>query len=375
MRKTYLIIIGVSLLLSSCIQKEKEQSPSGNEISENPIPILDITQANRLALLPMECVGQEYPNKLNQTLSGDQDLKSPEALHPAFYGCFDWHSSVHGHWSLVRLLKEFPDLDESETIRNLLLTRISAENILQEIEYFKIEHNRTYERTYGWAWLLKLAEELETWDDPLGKELSSNLNPLTELIINMYIEFLPKLNYPIRVGTHTNTAFGLSFAFDYALTSSNEALKSAIITRAKDFYYNDKNCPMQWEPGGYDFLSPCLQEADIMRKVLSKEEFEQWLQEFLPDLSNPAYKLEPGIVSDRSDGHLVHLDGVNFSRAWCLYGIAGFLPEYSHLKQIADDHINHSLSSITDGNYEGGHWLASFAIYALKERPVPAPSR
>ena len=369
MRKTYIIIFGISLLFSSCNQNKTEQSYSEIKNSESAIQILDITQANRLARLPMDCVGQEYPNKLNQTLSGEQDLKSPEELHPAFFGCFDWHSAVHGHWSLVRLLKEFPDLDESETIRNLLLTRISAENILQEIEYFKIEHNKTFERTYGWAWLLKLAEELETWDDPLGKELGKNLNPLTELIINMYIKFLPKLKYPIRVGTHTNTAFGLSFAFDYALTSSNEALKTAIITRSKDFYYNDKVCPMQWEPGGYDFLSPCLQEADIMRKVLSKEEYKKWLQDFLPELSNPEFNLEPGIVSDRSDGHLVHLDGVNFSRAWCLYGIAGSLPEYSHLQQIADDHIKHSLSSITDGNYEGGHWLASFAIYALKSTP------
>ncbi|MCK4921402.1 MAG: DUF2891 domain-containing protein [Bacteroidales bacterium] len=368
MKNIAILFFGVTILLNSCIQNKQEHNYSNNEISSNSSPILDLEQANRLASLPIGCIDQEYPNKLNQTIGSESDLKPPNELHPAFYGCFDWHSSVHGHWSLVRLLKQFPDLDKADSIKIMLSKRISSENILKEIEYFKGEHNKTFERTYGWAWLLKLAEEVETWDDPLGKELSENLLPLTKFMVDMYIEFLPKLQYPIRVGTHTNTAFGLSFAYDYAITSGNELLKSAIAERAKDFYYYDENCPMQWEPGGYDFLSPCLQEVDIMRKVLNKKEFKSWLNKFLPELSNTEFKLDPGIVSDRTDGHLVHLDGVNFSRAWCLYGLVRDFPGYQHLNQIADDHINFSLSYVTDGNYEGGHWLASFAIYALKER-------
>ncbi|MCF8380626.1 MAG: DUF2891 domain-containing protein [Bacteroidales bacterium] len=361
------IFLSLILILFSCNNDSKEPKVQ-YDISKTPIPLLDLSQANRLANLPIACIVQEYPNKLGQVIGSASDLKSPAELHPAFYGCFDWHSSVHGHWSLVRLLKEFPDLDGADTIKVMLAERISAKNILKEVEYFLGEHNTTYERTYGWAWLLKLAEELETWEVELAKELSANLKPLTNLIVNNYIEFLPKLQYPIREGTHSNTAFGLSFAYDYALISDNEALKSVIEESARNFYTDDKNCPMNWEPGGYDFLSPCLQEADIMRKVLNQKEFEVWLKEFLPELSNPEFTLQPGIVNDRTDGQLVHLDGVNFSRAWCLYGLARNTPDLQHLNKIADDHIIYSLSSVTDGNYEGGHWLASFAIYALKER-------
>jgi len=213
--------------------------------------------------------------------------------------------------------------------------------------------------------LLKLAEELHTWDDPFAKQLEENLQPLTNFLVDKYIEFLPKLNYPIRVGTHSNTGFGLSFALDYANTLGNQELKTLIEKRSRDFFYNDKDCPMTWEPSGYDFLSPCLEEAALMKRVLPQNEFLIWLDAFLPNLKNRNFKLEQGKVSDREDGLLVHLDGVNFSRAWSLNKIAEDLPEYSHLNNIANQHINYSLPSIVDGNYEGGHWLGSFAIYAL----------
>jgi hypothetical protein len=329
------------------------------------IPVLNLEEANKLAQLPLHCLDTEYPNKLGQTLGGDDDLKSPKVLHPPFYGCFDWHSSVHGHWSLVRLLKIFPELENTQSLKEKLLESISKENILIEIEFFKGEHNKSFERTYGWAWLLKLAEELHNWDDPIAKEIETNLQPLTDLIIDKYIEFLPRLNYPLRVGTHTNTAFGLSFAFDYAETVNHEALKAAIIERAKYFYLNDTNCPIIWEPSGSDFLSPCLEEAALMKRLLPTEEFKPWLDAFLPQLKNSNYNLEVGLVSDRTDGQLVHLDGVNFSRAWSLNKIAEGLPEYNHLKNIANHHINYSLPSIVGDSYEGGHWLGSFAIYAL----------
>jgi len=329
------------------------------------ITTLTLAEANRLAALPLHCMQEEYPNKLNQTIGSEEDLQSPKVLHPAFYGCFDWHSSVHGHWSLVTLLKQFPNLENNKEIREKLAENISKENIEIEVLYFKGKYNKSFERTYGWAWLLKLAEELHTWDDPLARELETNLQPLTDIIVQGYMNFLPKLNYPIRVGEHTNTAFGLTFAYDYAKTVQNTALSSLISQRAKDFYLSDANCPISWEPSGFDFLSPCLEEADIMRRVLSKKEFTTWLHNFLPQLADTNFQLAQGKVSDRTDGKLVHLDGVNFSRAWCLYGIANEFPEYAHLKNIANQHVNYSLPSIVDDNYEGTHWLGSFAIYAL----------
>ncbi|MFH4968891.1 DUF2891 domain-containing protein [Gaetbulibacter sp. M240] len=359
------------VLISACKQAEtsEETSKSKTEMAITdtiPIPKLDLKEANRLVELPLHCMNIEYPNRLSQTLGSDEDLKAPATLHPAFYGCFDWHSSVHGHWSLVALLKQFPDIEKAEEVKERLQNNLSKENIEQEVVYFKGEHNGSFERTYGWAWLLKLAEALHTWDTPLARELESNLQPLTDVIVQKYIEFLPKLNYPLRVGTHTNTAFGLIFAYDYAQTLNDEALKQAITDRAKYFFLEDANCPMSWEPSGSDFLSPCLEEAALMKRLLPEDAFKVWMNDFLPQLKEKNYDLEVGLVSDRTDGQLVHLDGVNFSRAWCLNEIAEGLPKYDHLRRIANKHINYSLPGIVGDSYEGGHWLGSFAIYALK---------
>ena len=363
---TYRISILLLLIFLSCNNTNEETA----KVELQPLeivkaPVLNLEQANRLAQLPINCINVEYPNKLNQTIGDADDLQSPKDLHPTFYGCFDWHSAVHGHWSLVSLLKQFPDLNNTESIKQMLLTNISKENIEKEIEYFKGKHNKSWERTYGWAWLLKLTEELHTWDNPTARQLETNLQPLTDLIVDKYLEFLPKLNYPIRVGEHTNTAFGLAFAYDYALTLNDQELKIMIVSRAKDFYLKDANCPISWEPSGFDFLSPCLEEAAIMKRILPKSEFVPWIGNFLPQLKSLDFNLETGKVSDRSDGKLVHLDGVNFSRAWSLNKIAEDLPEYKHLKNVANQHINFSLPSIVGDSYEGGHWLGSFAIYAL----------
>ncbi len=339
-------------------------SPS-NDNPVRGVPKLNIKGAEVLAELPLHCMNTEYPNKLSQTLGSNEDLKAPSVLHPAFYGCFDWHSAVHGHWSLVNLLKSFPKMNEADHIRQRLRKNLSKENIEAEVIYFMGKHNKSYERTYGWAWLLKLAEELHTWNDPMARELEDNLQPLTNLIVEKYLDFLPKLNYPIRVGEHTNTAFGLSFAWDYATVVRNHDLRELIEERAKGFYLKDANCPMSWEPGGYDFLSPCLEEAALMKRVLTTAEFKVWINLFLPQLRDKAFTLETGKVSDRKDGKLVHLDGVNFSRAWSLNKISEELPEYLHLRHIANQHINYSLPAIIGDSYEGGHWLGSFAIYAL----------
>ncbi|TNJ42962.1 DUF2891 domain-containing protein [Tamlana fucoidanivorans] len=365
--------IPLSLLLLCIVfgcnteKKQPIQSELNNKIDSLnfEIPKLDIAQANILATLPLDCINTEYPNKLSQVLGSEDDLGTPANLHPAFYGCFDWHSAVHGHWSLVKLLKDFPDLERSNAIKERLLNNISKENIAAEVAYFKGKHNTSYERTYGWAWLLKLVEELHTWDHPLARQLEENLEPLAHLITQRYMEFLPKLNYALRVGTHTNTAFGLSLAYDYAETLNKTDLKEAIRDRASFFFQNDQHCPMSWEPNGSDFLSPCLEEAALMKRLLSKEDYRIWLKQFLPELSNKNYDLAVGLVSDRTDGHLVHLDGLNFSRAWNLYKISEGFPEYNHLKNIANKHINYSLPSIFGDSYEGGHWLGTYAIYAL----------
>lgn len=359
-----LTVIAVVSCNSSEETVENNQSKSSQEKFDDP-KRLDLIGAERIVQLPIECIDVEYPNKLSQTIGSDGDLGSPTELHPAFYGCFDWHSAVHGHWSLVKLAKAFPDLKDHDRILDGLSKHITPDNIAGELRYFEGKLNQSYERMYGWAWLLKLSEELHTWDHPKAKELEKTLQPLTDLIAERIIEFLPKLHYPIRVGTHTNTAFAMTMIYDYAEAVGQNELKEVVVQRAKDFYLNDTDCPLTWEPSGYDFLSPCLEEADIMRRVLPKEEYKTWLNAFLPNLQSPDFKLEPGIVSDRTDGHLVHLDGLNYSRAWCLFGIAESVPEYGHLIKIANDHINHSLPDLTDGNYEGGHWLGSFALLAL----------
>ena len=375
MKLIKIVLLSSLLLACNTGNSEKKKMAVPNDINADgitdpietiiTIPTLNIEQANRLLQLPIHCVNTEYPNKLNQTIGGDEDLKSPKELHPTFYGCFDWHSSVHGHWSLVSLLKKFPNLKDASKTKEILLTSISKENIEKEVAYFNKKYNKSYERTYGWAWLLKLAEELHTWNDPIAKELEQNLQPLTDLMVQKYIEFLPRLKYPIRVGEHSNTAFGLAFAWDYANTVGDKKILKIINNRAKDYFMNDKNCPISWEPSGFDFLSACLQEAAIMKRVLPKNEFKNWLSEFLPKLKDKDFKLVVGEVSDRTDGKLVHLDGVNFSRAWCLNKIANDLPEYNHLKNVANKHINYSLPNVVGDNYEGGHWLGSFAIYAL----------
>lgn len=367
MKKIFILVVLAAILLNGLcwqLRGEKKKPLTGIDLLSKPGIVLTLEAAERLAQLPMKCMQQEFPNKPGETLAAAADIGSPRGMHPAFYGCFDWHSSVHGHWMLVKLLKTFPALKDIEMIRAKLAENISAENIIAEVKYFKRGEEKSFERTYGWAWLLKLAGELHSYDDPWARDIEKNLQPLTDLVVQRHLEFLPKLVYPIRVGEHTNTAFGLAFAWDYANMIGNRELKDLIEKRAKDFYLKDRGCPLTWEPSGYDFLSPCLEEADIMRRVLSQKEFASWLKTFLPRLAAKNFSLAPGLVSDRKDGKLVHLDGLNFSRAWCLYGIAS-LPGYVHLRKIADQHMRHSLDSVTTDSYEGGHWLASFAVYAL----------
>lgn len=329
--------------------------------------ILDNEHAKVLASLPMACMEREYPNKLNQVLSDSTQLLSPKRLHPAFYGCFDWHSAVHGQWLLMRLMKEFPDFDQVE-IREKLARLLTKENLKTELDYFKREENGSFERTYGWAWLLRLHGEMYEWDDTLGKRVYENMKPLADHIVNSYLTFLPKLNFPIRNGEHTNTAFGLSAAFDYAKKTGKKELVDMITQRAKFYYEKDEDVNLALEPSGFDFLSPILEEARLMQKVLNKKDYLRWLNRYLPSLFNPHFQMNPTDVTDRSDGKLVHLDGVNLSRARCLYVIARQDKRLSHLRKVADLHLQTTLPRIVDGEYMGEHWLASFALNALLER-------
>lgn len=330
---------------------------------------LTLEQANHLASLPIKCLQQEYPNKLGQMLIDSTEIQSPKKLHPAFYGCFDWHSSVHGHWSLVYLLNRFNNIDKKEAIIAKLKTNLSKENIQKEIEYLSKNHEKSFERTYGWTWVLKLQLQLETSKLSFAQELAQNLKPLSNLFIQRYTEFLPKLLYPIRVGTHSNTAFGLSFAYDYALYSNNQGFQKVIEVNAIRLFQKDENCPFNWEPSGTDFLSPCLEEMGLMQRVLAKNDFLMWLKKFAPQLFNIKFTWDVAKVADRTDGHLVHLDGLNFSRASNLYNLMNQYPkEFSHLKLLADNHFKFSLPAIVDGNYEGEHWLASFALRAFEEK-------
>lgn len=328
--------------------------------------VLMVEGATHFAELALDCIHKEYPNKLNQTLESGEFLLAPATLHPAFYGCYDWHSSVHGHWMLVKLLREFPELPGRAVIVSALTASINPENIAGEVAYFDHESG-SWERMYGWSWLLQFAMELETWHDPLGEQLAVNIRPLTRVIRDKTIEFLPRQEYPIRHGVHANTAFGLAFALDYARAVGDAELAAAISSAALRYYADDRVCPLGWEPSGADFLSPCLEEAALMARVLDNEDYLVWLSAFLPDLFRTA-ELAPANVSDRSDPQIVHLDGLNLSRAWDLYAIADVLPDAGDARRLrawAEKHLEASLPFVASEHYEGSHWLGSFAVYAL----------
>jgi hypothetical protein len=316
-------------------------------------------------------VSKEYPNKPEHVLAGPEDAKGPKALHPAFYGCYDWHSSVHGHWMLARLLRLFPELPEAKDIRGVLEAHLTPEALKVEAEYFDRKESRSFERPYGWAWLLKLAEELNGWDDPDVKRWGANLKPLADAIAARYLDFFPKQTYPIRTGVHPNTAFGLAFAHDYARAMGDSKLKVLVEERARAYFGHDANVPAGWEPGGADFFSPSLMEADLMRRVLPAEEFRHWFAGFLPGASKgePKALFEPATVTDRLDPQLVHLDGLNLSRAWGMKRIASTFPPddptRSALESSAARHAEAGLAHVASGDYAGEHWLASFAVYML----------
>jgi len=334
----------------------------------------DAKAAERFAKLALACVGKEYPNKVSHVLNSDTDVAPPHKLTPAFYGCYDWHSSVHGHWLLVRLLRTFPDAPFAAAARDALGKSLTAENLKREAAYIRGEGRASFERPYGLAWLLQLCAELREWDDDQARAMSANLQPLEDAAVERLKTWLPKLSHPVRIGEHDQTAFGLGLILDYARSTKNDSLARMAADSARKFFFSDKNCPLDYEPSGEDFLSPCLAEADVMRRVLPPYEFGRWLKFFLPQI--PTLKnviwLKPVISPDPSDPKLAHLDGLNLSRAWMLEGIASvLLPSDSRrnaLSTAADEHRNAGLAAVTGAHYEGGHWLGSFAVYLTTRR-------
>lgn len=371
--RNMVLVAGITAMLSSLGMAASDGFRTDIRLDDQgPVALrLDEKSASHFARLALKCIKKEYPNKPEHVMNDESEVKTPAALHPAFYGCFDWHSSVHGHWMLVRLLKMFPNLPEEEEIRDSLEKNLSAENIAVEVKYLQQTGRRSFERTYGWAWLLKLAEELHGWDDPDGKVWSESLRPLAGAIVDLYLDFLPKQTYPIRRGVHPNTAFGIAFALDYARTVKEKDLEALLIERCRVYFLEDSDCPAAWEPDGDDFFSPCLIEADLMRRVLAPAEFSRWFRRFLPRIADgePQSLLEPAMVSDRTDPKIVHLDGLNLSRALCMNGIARSLSEDDPIRRIllesAVRHAEATLPHIASGSYEGEHWLASFAVYML----------
>jgi hypothetical protein len=330
---------------------------------------MDAAAAGRFAALALKCLHDEYPNHVSLTLERDADARPPRELTPAFYGCFDWHSDVHGHWLLVRLLRLMPSAPFAAQARAELARSFTAENIAGEAAYLKHPGRASFERPYGLAWLLKLSAELREWNDPQAKQWSDALKPLETEAASRLKSWLPKLNYPIRIGEHDQTAFSFALIWDWAGIAGDEQMRTLLSDAARRFYLQDRSCPLNYEPSGEDFLSPCLAEADFMRRVQGPKEFSSWLSAFLPAIPQHIGNrwLQPAVVTDRSDPKLAHIDGLNLSRAWMLEGIAGALPQSDPRAKVllgaAKQHREAALPAVTGEHYEGGHWLGTFAVY------------
>jgi hypothetical protein len=341
--------------------------------STNLTASLDAAAAARFAGLALSCLHREYPAKIAHVMNSDADARPPHELTPAFYGCFDWHSDVHGHWLLVRMVHLFPDAPFATNARAELARSLTPEHIAGEVAYLKREGRASFERPYGLAWLLQLSAELRSWNDPQAQQWSTALIPLEAEAASRIKTWLPKLHYPIRMGEHDQTAFSFGLIWDWAGVAGDAQMRELLTDAARRFYLGDRNCPLSYEPSGQDFLSPCLAEADFMRRALDAQAFGSWLTRFLPGIpaSAQAEWLQPGVVTDRADPKLAHIDGLNLSRAWMLEGIAHGLPRSDRrvaaLLAAAARHRQAALPAVTGEHYEGGHWLGTFAVYLTSE--------
>lgn len=329
--------------------------------------------ASRFASLALNHLTREYPNKLTHAMSGPEDAQEPRELHPIFYGSYDWHSCVHGYWLLLRLLTHYPDLPEAAQIITIIDNHFTTENVAGEMHYLQQPQHAGFERPYGWAWFLALAQQIKqvnSSDIPQAAIWAENLSPMSEFFVNSFHDFLPKADYPLRAGNHFNTAFALTLTLDYSRSVGNTSLSTLIEETARRWHLPDTHC-QAWEPSGDEFLSPSLMEAELMRNVLSQDAFIRWFDNFLPDLAEakPVTLFTPATVADRSDGKIGHLDGLNLSRAWCQRKLITALPQGDRriplLQDAAEQHLLSALDNL-DSDYMGEHWLATFALLALE---------
>lgn len=355
------LAILVTLLTATACAKAPTSAP----------PALDVEAAGRFAKLALACVHLEYPNKISHVLASDADLHPPRELTPVFFGCFDWHSAVHGHWLLARLARLHPESSFAADARAALDASFTEANVAAEVAYLRGAGRASFERPYGLAWLLQLMAELRSWPDADAQRWAVALHPMEMEAAERVRNWLPKLRYPIRVGEHSQTAFAFGLIRDWSAVSGDAVMQALIDERSRAYYLADVDCPLQYEPSGEDFLSPCLAEADLMRRVLPAKEYASWLKRFLPGIARDSDRdwLPPAVVTDRADPKLAHLDGLNLSRAWMLLGIASGLPESdsrrASLIATAGRHADAALPAVTGAHYEGGHWLGSFAVYLL----------
>ncbi|KMN82032.1 hypothetical protein VK98_10480 [Chromobacterium sp. LK11] len=328
-------------------------------------------QASALAALPLAGLVREYPNLLSHLLNGPDDARAPRDLHPVFYGCYDWHSAVHGFWLLARLARRFPALPQQRQIADLFASHFSPPALQEEADYFAAPGRASFERPYGWAWLLALAQELEAWDLPQAGHWRAAMRPLLDLIRQRWLSFLPAQDYPIRSGGHANTSFALLLSLDYARAAGDAELARALETAARRYFLSDADYPARLEPSGDDFLSPCLCQALLLSRLLPARAFRDWLRAFLPDLPRSGLLLSPARVSDGADPKIGHLIGLNLSRAWCLRQLTTALPPDDAwrplLEQGARAHLDAGLPYVVSGHYTGEHWLGTFALLALDE--------
>ncbi|MDX1570738.1 MAG: DUF2891 domain-containing protein [Xanthomonadales bacterium] len=334
----------------------------------------------RFARLALDCIHREYPNKISHVLSGDEHVAPPRELYPVFYGCFDWHSAVHAHWMLARLLRLHPEADYAPEISAALEKSFQTDRIAAEVAYFNSgEYRQSFERPYGLAWFLQLMTELREWDAEQAVRWRARLAPLEAVVVDRIRSWLPKLSHPIRTGEHSQTAFAFGLYRDWAVAADDRALRDLVDARTRTYHLADRDCPLAYEPSGQDFLSPCLAEADLMRRVLDPAAFSDWLAAFMPMIPTDGSSawLEAAVVTDKSDGKLAHLDGLNLSRAWMLDGIASGLPagdpRIPSLEAASNRLGEAGLAAVTGEDYAGGHWLASFATYLVTRRGISTP--
>ena len=347
-----------------------------NEQTHNNVSLQGVDGVMKMAQLAIACLDQVYPNSIKHVLNNAADAATPDQLYPAFFGCFDWHSSVHGHWLLARTARLFPNHPDSAQFIQRLDAHFTPERLRAELDYFSQPGRQGFERPYGLAWFLQLYTEIHDWPHPKATRWRQAMEPLKDHIVGQLSDWIPKLAYPIRGGEHSQTAFAFGLIHDYARQTGDQQMLDLIRQHSLRLYASDRDCPVNYEPSGHDFLSPCLAEADLMRRLMTPKAYKKWLKQFLPDSQSGTGWLPVARVTDRKDGKLAHLDGLNLSRAWMLEGMAFALPvkdrQRTYLLKLAKAHATAGLTGVTGTHYAGGHWLGSFATYYLTQRGLTA---